>query len=174
MPKQLAWEDAEDIGILLSEAHPEIDPLAVRFTDLHKYVVDLPDFKDDPKKSDKEHLQLEAETIPVWMPGHSMRGPQAGWADVGESPAEVAAQEILEFAACIGNRFDYIARMAAAHLSSASSEILIDQMLDGGVIVRDSIFLALLFENLVEAARVAHNIEPPTSSVYTLHSNVSR
>ncbi|MEI8045458.1 MAG: helix-turn-helix transcriptional regulator [Verrucomicrobiota bacterium] len=38
-------------------------------------------FKDDPTKSDKENLQLEAETIPVWQPGHSMRGPQAGWAD---------------------------------------------------------------------------------------------
>ena len=38
MPKSLTWDDAEDIGILLSEAHPELDPLAVRFTDLHRYV----------------------------------------------------------------------------------------------------------------------------------------
>ncbi len=42
MPKQLTWDDAEDIGILLSEAHPEVDPLGVRFTDLHKYVIELP------------------------------------------------------------------------------------------------------------------------------------
>ena len=34
MPKELTWEDAEDLGILLSEQHPEMDPLAVRFTDL--------------------------------------------------------------------------------------------------------------------------------------------
>jgi transcriptional regulator with XRE-family HTH domain len=40
-------------------------------------------FKDDPTKSDKDNLQLEAETIPVWLPGHSMRGPQVGWPEAG-------------------------------------------------------------------------------------------
>ena len=53
MPKQLTWDDAEDIGILLSETHPELDPLAVRFTDLHRYVTELPDFKGDPKARTK-------------------------------------------------------------------------------------------------------------------------
>jgi FeS assembly protein IscX len=57
MPKQLSWSDAEDIGILLAEAHPEVDPLSVRFTDLHKYVVALPDFKDDPTKSNESKLE---------------------------------------------------------------------------------------------------------------------
>jgi len=38
MPKELTWDDPEDIGILLSEQHPETDPLAVRFTDLHRLV----------------------------------------------------------------------------------------------------------------------------------------
>ena len=57
MPKQLSWDDAEDIGILLSEAHPDIDPLSVRFTDLHKHVTELPDFKDDPKKSSEGKLE---------------------------------------------------------------------------------------------------------------------
>jgi FeS assembly protein IscX len=57
MPKQLSWSDAEDIGILLAEAHPEVDPLSVRFTDLHKYVVALPDFKDDPAKSNEPKLE---------------------------------------------------------------------------------------------------------------------
>ena len=51
MPKELTWDDAEDLGIELSEAHPDVDPLAVRFTDLHAYVLALPNFKDDPKKS---------------------------------------------------------------------------------------------------------------------------
>ncbi|HOC58286.1 MAG TPA: helix-turn-helix transcriptional regulator [Verrucomicrobiota bacterium] len=31
-------------------------------------------FKDDPRKRDSENLRLEAETVPVWMPGRSMRG----------------------------------------------------------------------------------------------------
>ena len=57
MAKELTWSDSEDIGILLSEIHPEIDPLAVRFTDLHKYVIALPDFKDDPAKSNEAKLE---------------------------------------------------------------------------------------------------------------------
>jgi FeS assembly protein IscX len=57
MPKQLTWADSEDIGIQLSEAHPEVDPLAVRFTDLHKYVTELPDFQDDPKNSNESKLE---------------------------------------------------------------------------------------------------------------------
>jgi FeS assembly protein IscX len=57
MAREVTWSDPEDIGILLSEAHPEIDPLAVRFTDLHKYVTALPDFKDDPAKSNEAKLE---------------------------------------------------------------------------------------------------------------------
>jgi len=57
MPKELTWEDAEDVGILLSEQHPEMDPLGVRFTDLHRLVTELPGFKDDPKKSNEGKLE---------------------------------------------------------------------------------------------------------------------
>lgn len=57
MPKDLTWDDAEDIGILLSEAHNEVNPLEVRFTDLHRYVTDLPEFKDDPGKSTEGKLE---------------------------------------------------------------------------------------------------------------------
>jgi len=57
MAKQLTWDDAEDLGILLSETHPELDPLTVRFTDLHRYVTELPDFKGDPKASTEGKLE---------------------------------------------------------------------------------------------------------------------
>jgi FeS assembly protein IscX len=57
MPKELTWDDAEDIGILLSEIHPELNPLEIRFTDLHRYVTELPEFKDDPKKSSEGKLE---------------------------------------------------------------------------------------------------------------------
>jgi FeS assembly protein IscX len=57
MIKDLTWDDAMDIGILLSGKHPELDPLAVRFTDLHRYVTELPEFKDDPKKSTEGKLE---------------------------------------------------------------------------------------------------------------------
>jgi FeS assembly protein IscX len=57
MTKDLSWDDAEDIGILLSEKHPEINPLEIRFTDLHRYVTELSEFKDDPKKSNEGKLE---------------------------------------------------------------------------------------------------------------------
>jgi FeS assembly protein IscX len=57
MPKSLTWSDAEDIGILLLEHHPEVDPLTVRFTELHKWVTELPGFADDPKKSNEAKLE---------------------------------------------------------------------------------------------------------------------
>ena len=57
MPQELTWDDAEDIGILLSEKHPRVDPLSVRFTDLHRYVTELPEFKDDPKMSNEGKLE---------------------------------------------------------------------------------------------------------------------
>ena len=57
MPKELMWDDADDIGILLSQTHPETDPLTIRFTDLHRYVTELPSFKDDPNKSNEGKLE---------------------------------------------------------------------------------------------------------------------
>lgn len=57
MPKKLTWLDSEDIGILLHEQRPELDPLTVRFTDLREWVIALPDFADDPHKSNEAKLE---------------------------------------------------------------------------------------------------------------------
>jgi FeS assembly protein IscX len=54
---ELMWDSVEDIGILLQERHPDLDPLTVRFTDLHKMVTELPGFSDDPKKSNESKLE---------------------------------------------------------------------------------------------------------------------
>jgi FeS assembly protein IscX len=53
----MGWRDTEDIAIALSERHPELDPLAVRFTDLHRWVTELPGFTDDPKASNEKILE---------------------------------------------------------------------------------------------------------------------
>ena len=53
----MGWRDSEDIGIALNEQFPEVDPLTVRFTDLHRYVTELPDFGDDPKGSNEKILE---------------------------------------------------------------------------------------------------------------------
>ena len=53
----IGWRDREDIGIALCEKFPDVDPLTVRFTDLHRYVTELPDFSDDPKASNEKILE---------------------------------------------------------------------------------------------------------------------
>jgi FeS assembly protein IscX len=57
MNRKLKWTDSEDIGILLHEQRPEIDPLSVRFTDLHQWVCALPEFGDDAKSSNEAKLE---------------------------------------------------------------------------------------------------------------------
>jgi FeS assembly protein IscX len=54
---KLTWDDAEDIAIALADKFPGLDPLTVRFTDLHKWVIALPGFADDPAKSNEGKLE---------------------------------------------------------------------------------------------------------------------
>jgi FeS assembly protein IscX len=53
----LKWTDTEDIGIELHERFPDLDPLTVRFTDLHKWVCELDGFDDDPASSNEAKLE---------------------------------------------------------------------------------------------------------------------
>jgi FeS assembly protein IscX len=57
VPREILWTDAEEIGIQLQEKFPDLDPLTVRFTDLHRYVTGLDGFKDDPAKSNESRLE---------------------------------------------------------------------------------------------------------------------
>ena len=57
MPPKFDWSNAEEIGIQLSEKYPDIDPLAVRYTDLHKWVVELEGFSGDPQESSEGKLE---------------------------------------------------------------------------------------------------------------------
>jgi FeS assembly protein IscX len=57
MARKIMWTDAEEIGIQLQEKFPKVDPLAVRFTDLLQYVIELEGFTDDPAKSNEGRLE---------------------------------------------------------------------------------------------------------------------
>ena len=57
MSKPLTWNDADEIGILLSQEHPEIEPLSVRSSDVHRLVTQLSNFHDDPNQSNEAKLQ---------------------------------------------------------------------------------------------------------------------
>ncbi|MCI0548188.1 MAG: Fe-S cluster assembly protein IscX [Candidatus Rokubacteria bacterium] len=53
----MKWSDSLDIALALMERHPDVDPLSVRFTDLHRWVVELAGFADDPKASNEGILE---------------------------------------------------------------------------------------------------------------------
>ena len=53
----MRWTDSRDIAIALAEAHPDVDPKGVLFTDLYHWVLALPGFDDDPKHSGEKILE---------------------------------------------------------------------------------------------------------------------
>jgi FeS assembly protein IscX len=53
----MKWTDTLDIAIELYENFPEVDPRYVRFTDLHRWVIELAGFDDDPIKSNEKILE---------------------------------------------------------------------------------------------------------------------
>jgi len=59
MPEMITWTDVEEIGIQLYEAHRQIDPLTVRFTQLRQMVQALPGFESQPGHNVNESI-LEA------------------------------------------------------------------------------------------------------------------
>jgi FeS assembly protein IscX len=53
----MKWTDVQDIAVALYEKFPEKDPTTVRFTDLHKWVMELEGFDDDPNRSGEKVLE---------------------------------------------------------------------------------------------------------------------
>jgi FeS assembly protein IscX len=53
----MKWTDTLDIAIALSEKHPDIEPETIRFTDLHKWVLELEGFDDAPERSGEKILE---------------------------------------------------------------------------------------------------------------------
>ena len=53
----MKWTDSREIAIALAGAHPHVDPAGVRFTELMHWVLALPGFDDDPKRSGEKILE---------------------------------------------------------------------------------------------------------------------
>jgi FeS assembly protein IscX len=53
----MKWTDTREIAIALADTHPDIDPKAIRYTDLHRWVLELPGFADDPNRSGEKILE---------------------------------------------------------------------------------------------------------------------
>ncbi len=71
MNRRLTWEDAEDIALALLELHPDQDPLRIRFTDLHRWVMALEGFEDAPGASTEGTLEaIQMAWYDEWQDRH--------------------------------------------------------------------------------------------------------
>jgi len=57
MAASLRWTDSLAIAQALLDAHPQVDPRTVRFTDLHRWVCALDGFVDRPERSNEKILE---------------------------------------------------------------------------------------------------------------------
>ena len=53
----MRWTDVVQIAEALYDKYPDIDPLTIRFTDLHNWVLELEGFDDDPKHGGEKVLE---------------------------------------------------------------------------------------------------------------------
>lgn len=53
----MKWTDTLDIAIALDEAHPDVDPQWVRYTDLHGWICELNEFDDLADGSNEKILE---------------------------------------------------------------------------------------------------------------------
>jgi FeS assembly protein IscX len=57
MADKLTWKDADEIAYALIDKHPDQDPLKLSFPKLHKLVIELEEFGDDPTKSNESIME---------------------------------------------------------------------------------------------------------------------
>lgn len=53
----MKWTDTREIAAALLDTHSGVDPRQIRFTDLHRWVQELPGFEDDPQRSNEKILE---------------------------------------------------------------------------------------------------------------------
>ena len=53
----LKWIYSLEVAIALDDAHPDVDPTVIRFTDLHEWVMALEEFDDLPDNSGEKILE---------------------------------------------------------------------------------------------------------------------
>ncbi|MDQ9171482.1 Fe-S cluster assembly protein IscX [Oxalobacteraceae bacterium R-40] len=53
----MKWTDTIRIAEELNDRYPDVNPLTIRFTDLHKWICGLDEFDDDPNRSNEKILE---------------------------------------------------------------------------------------------------------------------
>ncbi|WP_026181409.1 MULTISPECIES: Fe-S cluster assembly protein IscX [unclassified Thioalkalivibrio] len=53
----MKWTDTQEIAMQLADEHPDVDPRNINFMDLRQWVMNLPEFDDDPERSGERILE---------------------------------------------------------------------------------------------------------------------
>ena len=53
----MKWTDVQRIAEELYDRDPDLNPVTVRFTDMHQWIYELEDFDDDPEGSNEQILE---------------------------------------------------------------------------------------------------------------------
>ncbi|MDF3835918.1 Fe-S cluster assembly protein IscX [Cupriavidus basilensis] len=53
----MKWTDTYDIAAALYDKYPDVDPATIRFTDLHRWVMELDGFDDAADRSGEKILE---------------------------------------------------------------------------------------------------------------------
>lgn len=60
----MRWTDTQQIAEALYDEHPDVNPLKLRFSELHAMVLELDGFDDDPEKSNEAILEA---ILQAWL-----------------------------------------------------------------------------------------------------------
>lgn len=60
----MRWTDTQQIAEALYDEHLDVNPLKLRFTELHAMVLELDGFDDDPEKSNEAILEA---ILQAWL-----------------------------------------------------------------------------------------------------------
>lgn len=60
----MRWTDTVQIAEALCDEHPDVNPLKLRFTELHAMVLELDGFDNDPEKSNEAILEA---ILQAWL-----------------------------------------------------------------------------------------------------------
>lgn len=64
----ITWDNIEDVAEKLFEKYDTLDPLTVRFTDMHKWILDLEDFVGKPSESNEKKLEaIQMAWYDLWQ-----------------------------------------------------------------------------------------------------------
>ena len=54
---KLKWTDVDAIAEILYDRFSDLDPLSIRFTDLHQWIMEIEQFDDDPERAGERVLE---------------------------------------------------------------------------------------------------------------------